>query len=130
MLAVCPGFVDTPMIARFLPRLRQVQSMPVTQVEPVVAASLAALGRRYSVIPDRWHLWLHRAMRWLPRDLVARLVGLRTERIFLAPPATEGPPRRGAPPVARATELPPPPTPAATAPPPATGPAAATSTSS
>lgn len=128
VLAVCPGFVDTPMIARFLPRLARVPSMPLIGPEPVVAAALSALGRRYSVIPDRWHLWLHRAMRSLPRDRVARLVGARTGRIFLDAPRSPRPP--AAPPGARATAAASPPAPAGTGPRPATDPAATSDRSS
>ena len=128
VLAVCPGFVDTPMIARFLPAVRAVRSMPLIGPEPVVAAALTALGRRYSVIPDRWHVWLHRAIRWLPRDLAARLVGARTERIFLPAP-TDLPPS-DVPRAATATGPRPPGGPAATAPRPAPGPAASKRTSS
>ncbi len=101
VLAVCPGFVDTPMLAPFQPGVGRVPGMPLSPAAPVVAAALGALGRRTSVIPGRWHLWLHRAMRWLPRDVAARLVGARTARVFLPSPRISD---AADPPAATATE--------------------------
>jgi uncharacterized protein len=91
VLAVCPGFVDTPMIERFLPRLHHMPTMSLLSPDAVVTGALKALGRRYSVISGARHVWLHRLMRLLPRDWVSRRVGIGTRRVFL--PAPSPPPR-------------------------------------
>lgn len=101
VLAVCPGFVDTPMIAPF--RARIGGPMGLMKPEAVVSAALRALGRRYSVVPGRRNVWLQRILRWLPRDVAARIMARSTARLFrptsrpgTSPRALPGPQEPGA----------------------------------
>lgn len=84
---VAPGITRTPMIERAAESGVDFSRIPLpcTEVEPVVAAALHALGRSPSVIPGAGNRFIMLMHRLLPRKQVVRLYGAMLGRAFPLP---------------------------------------------
>jgi short-subunit dehydrogenase len=83
VVACCAGRVRTPTWKRSGPRAATLLAPPVMEAEPVVEATLAALGRQPVVIPGRLNrLAALATSRLLPRPTAVALVSAATRRMY------------------------------------------------
>lgn len=92
VIACCAGRVRTPTWERSGPRAESVLAPPVMEADPVVEATLAALGRQPVVIPGRLNRLVAGALRLLPRRTAVALVSAATRALY--PSARAGSHRR------------------------------------